>query len=74
MSPARFARAPGAATGASQLRYVIAEPNELVQVSLRTTPLTGAEVAHRAGYDDVGRFGQHFRRATGTTPSAFRNR
>ena len=72
MSPAHFARAFKAATGASPLQYVIGARQQLAQVLLRTTRLTVAEVAYRVGYADVSRFGQHFRRRTGTTPSAFR--
>jgi AraC family transcriptional regulator len=73
MSPSQFARAFRVATGSSPLRYVIGARQELARVLLRTTRLTVAEVAYRVGYADVSRFGQHFRRATGTTPGAFRD-
>jgi AraC family transcriptional regulator len=72
MSPFHFARAFKAATGASPLQYVIRARIETAQVLLKTTALPVAEIAHRVGYEDVSRFGQHFRRQTGATPGAFR--
>jgi AraC family transcriptional regulator len=73
MSPAHFARAFKAAMGASPLQYVIGARQEMAQVLLRTTGLSVAEIAFRVGYNDVSRFGQHFRRRAGTTPKAFRD-
>lgn len=40
---------------------------------LRTTRLPVARIAKRVGYNDVSRFGQHFRRTFGTAPKAYRN-
>ena len=68
MSPAHFARAFKAATGASPLRYVIGARQDLAQVLLKTTRIPVAEVAFRVGYNDVSRFGQHFRRRTARRP------
>ena len=73
MSASHFARAFKAATGTSPLQFVIAERLETALVLLRTTRLPVAEVAHRVGYGDVPRFGQHFRRRFGTTPGAARD-
>lgn len=72
MSPFHFARAFKAALGLSPLQYVIRTRIERAMVLLRTTRLPVAEIAWRVGYQDVSRFGQHFRRQTGTTPAAFR--
>ena len=72
MSPYHFARAFKAATGRSPLQYVIVERIEAAKLLLTTTHLPVAEIAHRVGYGDVSRFGQHFKRATGMTPAVFR--
>jgi AraC family transcriptional regulator len=72
LSPFHFARAFKAALGASPLQYMIRRRVETAQVLLRTTRLPVAEVAYRCGYDDVSRFGAHFRRQTGATPAAWR--
>ncbi|MEM7498500.1 MAG: helix-turn-helix domain-containing protein [Pseudomonadota bacterium] len=44
----------------------------MAQLLLRTTALPVAEIAWRAGYQEVSRFGRHFKRHAGITPSAFR--
>ncbi len=72
MSGFHFSRAFKAATGKSPLQYVIAERVSLAKVLLKTTSLTVSEVCFRAGYNDLSRFGKHFRRATGITPARFR--
>lgn len=72
MSRFHFARAFTRALGKSPLQYVIRERMELAKLFLKTTRLPVASVAARVGYEDVSRFGQHFRRHTGRTPAAFR--
>ena len=72
MSGFHFSRAFKAATGKSPLQYVIAERISLAKVLLKTTSLTVSEVCFRSGYNDLSRFGKHFKRATGTTPAKFR--
>ncbi|WP_419909899.1 helix-turn-helix domain-containing protein [Hoeflea sp.] len=72
MSGYHFSRAFKAATGKSPLQYVIAERIALAKVLLKTTSLTVSDICYRTGYNDVSRFGQHFKRATGTTPARFR--
>lgn len=72
MSPTHFSKAFRKAMGESPLQYVIAARMEKAAVLLRTTALTVAEVAYRVGYEDVSRFGQHFKRRFGATPAAFR--
>ncbi|MBY5564595.1 helix-turn-helix domain-containing protein [Rhizobium leguminosarum] len=74
MSRFHFVRAFTAALGTSPLQYVIRERMERAKVLLKTTRVPIAAVAIRVGYDDVSRFGQHFRRNTGITPAAFRRR
>ncbi|MDA4848434.1 helix-turn-helix domain-containing protein [Hoeflea poritis] len=72
MSGFHFSRAFKTATGKSPLQYVIAERIELAKVLLKTTGLTISDICFRTGYNDVSRFGQHFKRATGMTPGDFR--
>jgi AraC family transcriptional regulator len=72
MSPFHFARAFKTATGTSPLQYVIRTRIETAQTLLKSSTLPVAEIAHRVGYDDVSRFGQHFRRQVGATPGAWR--
>jgi AraC family transcriptional regulator len=72
LSAFHFARAFKAATGQSPLQYVIALRMTRAQVLLRSSQLPVAEIAYRVGYEDVSRFGQHFKRHTGATPGAFR--
>lgn len=73
MSPFHFSRAFKSATGSSPLQYVIACRIDFAKVLLKTTKLTIAEVAHRCGYEDPGRFSQHFKRRIGARPSTFRD-
>lgn len=72
MSGFHFSRAFKAATGKSPLQYVIAERIGLAKVLLQTTSLSVSEICFRTGYNDLSRFGQHFKRATGSTPASFR--
>jgi len=72
MSATHFAKAFKGATGQSPLQYVIARRLERALVLLRTTDLPVAEVAHRVGYNDLSRFGQHFKRRFGRTPGQAR--
>jgi AraC family transcriptional regulator len=72
MSEFHFSRAFKTAFGNSPLQQLIAERMDAAKVMLRTTKLPVAEIAHRVGYEDVSRFGTHFKRATGATPAVFR--
>ena len=72
MSATHFSKAFKTATGASPLQYTITARMDLASVLLKSSALTVAEIAYRAGYQDLSRFGQHFKRQFGTTPSAFR--
>ncbi|MEM9358201.1 MAG: AraC family transcriptional regulator [Pseudomonadota bacterium] len=72
MSPFHFSRAFKAATGHSPLQYLIGCRMDRAKVLLRTTKLTVAEIAYRTGYEDAGRFSQHFKKRVGVRPSAYR--
>lgn len=72
MSAFHFSRAFKKATGKPPLQFVIAERLARAKVLLQTTQLPVAEVAHRVGYEDVSRFGQHFKRHFGATPGSVR--
>ncbi|BAM02669.1 XylR family transcriptional regulator [Phycisphaera mikurensis] len=47
---------------------------ELAKAELATTALQVGEIAHRCGFGDQTRFGIAFKRAVGTTPTAFRRK
>lgn len=72
MSATHFSKAFKKALGVSPLQYVISERLDLASVMLRTSKLSVAEIAWRVGYQDVSRFGQHFKRKFGTSPAVFR--
>jgi AraC family transcriptional regulator len=72
MSPFHFSRVFKAATGQSPLAYAISQRLRLAAVLLRTTRLPVAEIAYRVGYEDVSRFGEHFKREHGATPASLR--
>ena len=72
MSPFHFSRAFKKATGESPLQFVISRRLARAKVLLKTTKLPVAEIAHRVGYEDVSRFGRHFKRAFAATPGALR--
>ncbi len=74
MSGYHFTRSFKAATGKSPLQYVIAARMDMAKVLLKTTKLSVAEVCYRVGYNDLSRFGAHFKRATGATPGGFRTK
>ncbi len=73
MSPTHFAKAFKAATGKSPLQYVIGERLTRASVLLRTSRLTVAQIAYRVGYNDISRFGRHFKRQFKATPAAWRD-
>lgn len=72
MSGAHFSKAFKLEVGVAPLQYVIAARLDRASVLLRTSKLTVAEIAWRVGYQDVSRFGQHFKRKFGATPAKFR--
>jgi AraC family transcriptional regulator len=72
MSRYHFARAFAKAVGRSPLQYVIGQRMELARAMLKVRRAPVAEIALSVGYEDVSRFGRHFRRHVGVTPGAFR--
>jgi len=74
MSRFHFARSFKRATGKSPLQYVIDARMEQAGLLLRTSNSTVAEIAYRVGYEDLSRFGQHFKKRTGLTPKLYRQR
>lgn len=73
MSQFHFARAFKAATGTPPHRYLISRRMERAKVLLSVTRLSVAEVAYRVGFDNKSHFIAQFRKATGTTPKAYRD-
>jgi AraC family transcriptional regulator len=73
MSPGHFAHAFKQATGIAPHHYVVERRIEGAQSLLRRTDLPIAEVAHRVGFPNQSHFCSTFRRATGATPSQFRD-
>lgn len=74
MSQFHFARAFKAATGTPPHRYLTQRRLERAKVLLEVTRLSVAEVAYRVGFDNKSHFIAQFRKATGATPKAFRDR
>lgn len=72
MSPTNLSRAFKKEMGTSPLQYVIAERQEKAAVMLRTTDKAVSEVAWQVGYNDLSRFGQHFKRRFKVTPAQYR--
>ncbi|NKW92087.1 helix-turn-helix transcriptional regulator [Rhodobacteraceae bacterium R_SAG9] len=72
LSATQFSKAFKKEVGQTPLQYVIAQRLELASILLKTSELTVADVAYRVGYQDLSRFGQHFKRKFGATPAAFR--
>lgn len=73
MSQFHFARAFKAATGTPPHRYLTSRRMERAKVLLSVTGLSVAEVALRVGFDNKSHFIAQFRKATGTTPKAYRD-
>ena len=73
MSPFHFARAFKDAMGQPPHRYVTHQRMERAKLLLSVTRLPVAEVAYRVGFSNKSHFIAQFRRATGTTPKAYRD-
>jgi len=73
MSQFHFARAFKTATGQSPHRYLTQRRMEQAKVLLSVTRLSVAEVAYRVGFYNTSHFTAQFRKATGTTPKAYRD-
>lgn len=73
MSQFHFARAFKTATGQPPHRYLTQRRMERAKVMLSVTRLSVAEVAYRVGFYNTSHFTAQFRKATGTTPKAYRD-
>jgi len=73
MSPFHFARAFKTATGLPPHRYLTHRRIERAKFLLSVTRLPVAEVAYRVGFENKSHFSAQFRKATGTTPKAYRD-
>jgi AraC family transcriptional activator FtrA len=72
MSPRTFARRFRLATGTTPLQWLLRQRIALAQRLLETTALPIELIAGRCGFGSGTALRIHFRRATGTTPAAYR--
>jgi len=72
VSPRTFARRFREETGTTPLRWLLAQRVLEAQRLLEETGLSIDEVAWRAGFGTAASLREHFRRATTTTPTAYR--
>ena len=71
-SPRSFARRFAAETGATPLQWLIGRRVAEAQRLLEGTDLPVEDVAARAGFGTAAGLRQHFARALGTSPTAYR--
>lgn len=74
MSPFYFSRQIKATTGMTFLEYLTSYRIEKAKKRLDSTELSVAEVGRAVGYSDANYFAKVFKRATGYTPTTYRNR
>jgi AraC family transcriptional activator FtrA len=72
MSPRTFARRFRAATGTTPLQWLLRQRIVHAQQLLESTDLPIELIAHRCGFGSATALRVHFRRATGTSPLAYR--
>lgn len=72
VSPRTFARRFRAETGTTPLQWLLAQRVLEARRQLEATDLPVEEVARRTGFGTAASLRDHFRRATATTPSAYR--
>jgi transcriptional regulator GlxA family with amidase domain len=72
MSPRTFARRFRAATGTTPLQWLLRQRIVHAQQLLESTELPVELIATRCGFGSATALRVHFRRATGTTPNAYR--
>jgi len=72
VSPRTFARRFRAETGTTPLQWLLAQRVLEARRLLEATDLPVEEVAWRAGFGNAASLRDHFRRATATTPTAYR--
>jgi AraC family transcriptional regulator len=73
MSQFHFARVFKTTVGIPPHRYVSQRRMERAKILLSVSRLSVAEVAYRVGFDNKSHFIAQFRKATGTTPKAYRD-
>ncbi len=74
MSRGHFLRKFKEAYGISPIAFQIEQRIRAAQVLLRTTGLRCSEIANRVGYDDVYYFSRCFRKQSGCSPTAYREK
>jgi AraC family transcriptional regulator, transcriptional activator FtrA len=74
MSPSTFHRRFLAGTGDTPLRWLHRQRVDRARELLETTDLDVDAIARRAGLGTAANLREHFRRQTGLSPSAYRNR
>jgi transcriptional regulator GlxA family with amidase domain len=72
VSPRTFARRFRAETGTTPLQWLLAQRVLEARRLLEATDLPVEEVAWRVGFGNAASLREHFRRATSTTPTAYR--
>ena len=72
MSPRTFARRFKAATGTTPLQWVLHQRTARAQHLLEVTDLSIETIAERCGFGAAATLRQHFHRAVGTSPGAYR--
>ena len=72
MSPFYFSRQVKTATGRTFLEYLTAYRIERAKKRLQSTEMPVSEVGRSVGYPDSNYFAKVFKRATGCTPSVYR--
>ncbi|MBW4695795.1 MAG: AraC family transcriptional regulator [Lyngbya sp. HA4199-MV5] len=74
MSQYYFARLFKQSMGISPYQYVLQQRVEQAKVLLKSSTLSMSAIAHRVGFADQSQFTVQFRKFTGTTPKAYRER
>jgi transcriptional regulator GlxA family with amidase domain len=72
VSPRTFARRFRAETGTTPLQWLLSQRVHEARRLLEESDLPVDEIAWRAGFGTAASLRDHFRRATETTPSAYR--
>jgi AraC family transcriptional regulator len=74
MSPAHFSRSFKAATGKAPHEFVSQQRLDLAKRLLSGSERPLVDIAYAAGFSSQANFNRAFRKAVGTTPSAYRAR
>lgn len=73
LNPNHFSEVFKRETSFTYIEFVTKERISRAKELLGSTPIKISEIAGRVGYEDVKYFGQLFKKATGQTPSEYRN-